>query len=104
MASNYKTTNSSISLGKSNQEYRIWVCYLDDVCKLDIQDNDIILNWNNSNQYPILVYREVRIKDKGLKKLENLVNPDELSRNWILLIKIYKFENTLTFNLLYYFG
>ena len=80
MASNYKTTatDSSISLEKSNQEYRIWVCYLDDVCKLDILDNDIILNWNNSNQYPILVYREVRIKKEGLQILENEIGPDQL--------------------------
>ena len=80
MASNYKTTatDNSISLEKSNQEYRIWVCYSKDIYKLNIQQNDIILNWNENNDYPILVYREVRIKYKGLKKLENLVNPDQL--------------------------
>tara|TARA_B100001248_G_scaffold261818_1_gene254444 strand:+ start:62 stop:1078 length:1017 start_codon:yes stop_codon:yes gene_type:complete len=80
MASNYQTTatDSSISLEESNHEYRIWICYSNDVCKLNIKQNDIILNWNNNNQYPILVYREVRIKDEGLKKLVNQVEPKYL--------------------------
>lgn len=80
MASNYQTTatDSSISLEESNHEYRIWICYSNDVCKLNIKQNDIILNWNNNNQYPILVYREVRIKKEGLQILENEIGPNQL--------------------------
>ena len=80
MASNYQTTatDSSISLEDSNHKYRIWVCYPTDVCKLNILENDIILNWNINNEYPILVYREVRIKKEGLQKLENEIKPEYL--------------------------
>lgn len=82
MASNYQTTgtDSSISLEKSNQEYRIWVCYYDKINDLNIQTNDQILYWKNDNEYPILVYREVRIKKEGLQILEKEVGPDQLRR------------------------
>jgi len=80
MASNYKTTgtDSSISLEEGNKEYRIWVCYPGNINNLITHPNDKILYWNNNNEFPILVYREVRIKKEGLQKLDQEVGPDQL--------------------------
>ena len=86
MASNYKTTatDNSVSLEKGNTEYRIWVCYYKNVMKLKNTDynplTDLVLCWKDNNTNPILVYREVRIKRKGLQLLDEETGPEELRK------------------------
>ena len=76
MLSNYSTTETDDSISLSgNRRYRIWF----GVGPPD-KHMKYYLQWKSSNAFPILVYREVRIKKLGLAKHKIMLGPTQLKR------------------------
>jgi hypothetical protein len=75
MASNYSTTETddSISLPVGKKQYRIWF----GIGPAE-KHMKYYLRWKSSNQFPILVYREVRLKKQGLAKHKIMLGPVQL--------------------------
>ncbi len=76
MASNYLTTETddSISINEENSKIIIWFCYKKDkknLFKYGMTKSDKIICWNNKNNNPILIFRQVNTKETELNKINN---------------------------------
>lgn len=82
MASNYMTTETddSFSCSKPNTKYRIWFCHRDKNKIKVSSPNEHVIQWNVENKYPLLVYRQVSMKESVLSTYsEPLKKPQLLS-------------------------
>lgn len=79
MVSNYTTTatDESVHLSKY-KKITLWICQKKNQDKLEKygfdKSKDLTLFWKNSNKHPIIVYRLVMSKIKGIMKLNNIEN------------------------------
>ena len=76
MACNYLTTETddSISIDDKKSNIIIWFCYKKDKKKLykfGMKESDKVICWNDNNNYPILIFRQVNTKKTDLNKINN---------------------------------